>query len=187
MLGRKKNTTSGKGVTTQHDQRLIYRKKSMPSKRRRRWKRFSRKVNFVGEAALGTQTIVMNKTITPGNATPGNHLVFSLGLYTSTSATNTIYNDLNTIAGLHTSAGAIATATDLSNLGVTANVNSTADLLFQSGVMDVTFRNTSGASDGSLNSELTLEVDVYEIAMKRNAYDTSGGTIGRIEDVYTRS
>lgn len=52
--------TSGDGLTTQHDRMLQYRKKRMPRRRRRRWTSFKRRVEWVINSQMGTQTSVFN-------------------------------------------------------------------------------------------------------------------------------
>ena len=45
-------------VTAQHDSKGVYFRRRMPARKRRRWKRFSKKVNFVLNKSLGTCAFV---------------------------------------------------------------------------------------------------------------------------------
>ena len=59
----KKRQTSGLGVTQQHDRRMVYRKRRMSRRLKRRWRNFSRKVLSVSEKDLGSRTVVRNDLI----------------------------------------------------------------------------------------------------------------------------
>lgn len=169
IFGRKRHQSSGKGVTTQHDSRMIYRKKGMPKGRKCRWKRFTKRVHAVSEKALGAQTVVFNKTFVLSNSTAQEQAYGSLCLYGNKS-TSSAYNDLTAIRDRHKAPGATVTMQQISDVGLGSNLNHTSKFLFQSAVLDITFRNTSG--DGTtLNSEMTLEVDVYECTWGTKAVD----------------
>lgn len=186
MQRRRKPGTRGKGVTTQHDQRMIYKKKSMPSSKKKPWKRFVRKVHAVSEKSLGAQTVVFNTSVESLNVTPNQHAFGTVALY-SNKSTFTHLNDVYRIQQRHKSASGSTSAKAIADQGVTANVNDTSMFLFQSGVMDCTFRNISGNSVSStLNSELTLEVDVYELAWNSPSNDRNDGEMNSIVDVFTR-
>jgi len=151
---RTKNKTSGQGVSTQHDRKLIYVKKRMPYKKRQKWKRFKGKVLAVAERNLGTRTVVFNKSISTTNNVFGNHGLLSVGLYGHTSTTSSEWNDINAIAALENIADPSAIG------GNTTYLNT--KFFFQSGVMDATFRNTSIDND-TLAENVPIEMDVYEL------------------------
>lgn len=161
---RTKNKTSGQGVSTQHDRKLIYVKKSMPLKKRMRWKKFKGKVLAVAERGLGTRTVVFNKRITTVNQVPGNHGLLSVGLYGHTSSTNSEWNDIAAIAGYENISDPTATGGDTTYLNT--------KYFFQSGVMDVTFRNTS-LDNESLAENVPIEMDVYELQVGRMTDNTA--------------
>lgn len=162
-MTRRKSTTSGIGVTEQHDARLIYRKRNMPRRMKRRWRKFRGKVLAVSEKDLGSQTVVFNNLLTFTNSTSGRQVVGEAGLYTLQSVDGHM-NDLNNISGFL--AGAATTVA--SGLAV----SSSSKILFQSAVMDLTIRNAStftGSSGVVAASEARMEVDVYELLVRHSA------------------
>lgn len=165
----KRQTTSGQGVTTQYDQKRIYRKRRMPRFRKRRWRRFVKRVNAVAEKELGTRTVLFNQSTQFQNTTPGNQVIGVAGLYTlrSTLAYN---GDLFQISGLENVADQTAA------LGET--IDDTTKYMFHSGVLDLTIRNDSTFTlDGivfSLDSRAKLELDIYEISVGKTARDATG-------------
>ena len=160
---------SGRGLTFQHDRQFIYRKKRMPRRLRKRWGRFVRKVRAVDERGLGTRTVVFNKTFSgtyEQNSTAGNQIVSAFALYGNKSSVSQ-YDDLNQISALENTGNPTEAAGD--------TVDKTTKYLFQSAVMDMTIRNTSG--DGAvLNDLITLELDIYEISVRYKGYDTTNGS-----------
>lgn len=162
---RKKNVSSGVGITTQHDARRVYRKKYMPRKKKARWKSFVRKVNAVAEKELGARQVVFNKLITRFNDQPANHLEVGVCLYGQTS-TISEWNDLNNISSLENT----NTATPDRTKGELTYEST--KYMFQSGVLDITVRNASTFQQQdarTLNSSAKMEVDVYEITMRKPA------------------
>lgn len=153
MTRRRKTTSSGMGVTTQHDSRLIYRKKRMPSYKRRSLRAFSNKVNWAQEKDLGTQQYVINQLSTFNNTTSGNQVTADLSLYAFQS-TNNRHNDLRDLSAFI--AGAVTTP------GTGLAVDPSSKIIFQSAILDVTIRNGS-TFNGTSGSNARLEVDVYEM------------------------
>lgn len=175
---RRNRGTSGQGVTLQHDARMIYRKKSMPRRRRKAWKRFKNKVNAVAEKDLGSRTVVFNKTVTFSQTTSGYNSVGSLNLYGQRSTIDSIYNDLNNISGLENFA-----ANPTSAAGET--IQASTKFLFQSAIMDLTIKNGSGINDGTgyiPDYRGKMEIDVYEMYVKKDATDGIN-TWGYLEDL----
>lgn len=165
---RRKRPHSGIGVTTQHDSRQIYQKRRMPRSRRRRWRSFVKRVDFVAEKQLGTRTVVLNTSFTASNSTAGNHAVGCVYLYPQKSTTS-YASDLNQISALENAGDPTAAA------GVT--VDKASKYMFQSGILDVTFCNTStwsGVTGGAAQRvpEAKLEVDVYECSVRESAEET---------------
>jgi len=167
-LQRRRRPTSGIGITTQHDERRIYRKRSMPRRQRRRWKMFKNKVLAVSEKDLGTRTVVFNATYSIGNNTAGNHTIGEFALYPIQSSAPQL-NDMNNITG--TEAGDWTA----SKGGV---VDSTTKFIFKSAILDLTFRNSSTyfttAGGSALDSRAKLETDIYEIISDYPFDDASG-------------
>jgi len=162
-----RTVSSGQGVTVQHDARQIYRKKSMPRRRKKVWKRFVRKIHAVAEKELGSRMVVFNKTNEFTNATNGNHGIAYLGIYTANGTSDSWMSDLNQISALENPTNP--------TFALGSTVYDTTKFLFQSAVLDVTFRNTSytNGTPNTLNSACKLEVDVYEILSGREWTDAS--------------
>jgi len=178
MSRRRKAVSSGQGVTDHYDARLIYRKKRMPRFKRRRWMSFVKKTKAAAERDLGSQTIVFNRLLTASNNTDGNQIMGDFGLY-GLASTQFEYNDLKAIADAYNNADN-TTAKGL-------KVGPTAKLLFQSGVLDVTFRNSSTFFDGTstrLASELKLEVDVYEVSCRLSSAETTGTIYNNLRGMF---
>lgn len=160
---RRRMPVEGRGVTNQHDRQMIYRKKSMPRYKKRGWKRFKSKVNAVAEKELGSQTVVFNGSYEKGNQTNGQHGIIGFGLYTQ-SSTVPQYNDLKNISGIVNDSG------DFTNvLGVI--VKPSTKYIFKSAVLDLTMRNVCEDLEGNLLAGATLEVDIYELTVKKVGND----------------
>lgn len=173
--GNGKRVTSGVGVTTQHDQRRVYRKKGMPKRRKRIWKKFVKKIHAVAEKELGSRTVVFNSSQSFSNTTSGSQVTGSVTLYGQTSSL-AYNNDLQNISNLEND----YTAPSVAN-GPT--VYNSTKFLFQSGVLDVTFRNATTYGDSStVDSRGTLEVDVYELTVK-NVSEQSSLTVTQVDDL----
>lgn len=164
--------TSGRGITTQHDQRRIYVKRRMPYKKRKRWSAFIRKVNAVDERELGSRTVVFNHTVKTAAITDGQQITLSAALY-PVKSTSAYLEDLSKISSIENYGNPTAAAGD--------TVDGTTKLMFQSGILDLTVRNTSndGGTPISTLIDCPLEVDVYEITVGAGESD-SGGTYDRL-------
>lgn len=183
-MPRMRPITSGVGITTQYDKKNVYRKSYMPRYKKRLWKRFRNKVNAVAEKELGSRTVVMNQLVTFSNETTNNQLVGSVCLY-SQSSTTAHLNDLVQISGLENSGNPTESA------GI--NTEESTKIIFKSGILDVTFRNSSWIKEGSSppyvvshGSEGKLEVDVYEVMMNIESSET-GLTCQKFEEVLSNN
>lgn len=173
---RRRSTTSGRGITNEYDRRLIYKRRRMPYRRRKNWKKFCKRVYAASEKDLGSRTVVLNKT-EPANYTftgAGASLqgVFNCALYPSRSdgAKNTYLNDLNKIY--------INEAASTPALAVTGKC------IFKSAVLDMTVCNTSTLGSTSGNASIpSLEVDVYEISAGRR-FDKNTFTDGDLINIF---
>lgn len=131
-------------TTQQHDARTVYRKRPMPRAKKRVWKKFTRKVNAVIDAGLGTRSVVLNDS---GFATggPTQQTFTLLHLYGIGTVVPTNYevgvDDMNQVKGT-----------------IAAAVGNYEKVRFENAVLDVTFTNSG---------ESALEVDVYEYQVKR--------------------
>jgi len=160
-MSRRSVVGNGRGVTTQHDTTNVYRKRRMPKRKRRGWAKFTRKVHAVAEKELGSRTVVFNSQPTFYNSNPLNHGIAHVALYSALSNLSYTYlSDLSELVKLENQASPTAA------LGGT--IDKTTKFLFQSAVMDLTMRNTSGGYEvggaETLNSNMALEVDVYDIS-----------------------
>lgn len=162
-LLRNRRRTSGLGITTQHDERRIYRKHFMPKWKRRRWKRFKNKVLAISEKDLGSRTVLFNATYTFANQDPALHNMFSLALYPNSSTVGYL-NDLDQIANDEVGTWTAATG------GV---VDKTSKFIFKSAVMDITFRNSSSFNTAPI-ADAKLETDIYEVLVNGVTDDSSG-------------
>jgi len=147
MTRQKRNGSSGVGVTTQHDARLVYRKKSMPKRKRKVWKKFIRKVEAVALAKQGTTSVVYNVGRTVSSAADAQDMygIVLYGAYGSQTAGLTYYSDLELLGSINRTAGVGV------NLG-------NRKLYFRSAVLDLTCAN-SGVN--------AVELDFYDIIFKK--------------------
>lgn len=165
----KRRNKSGLGTLggTNADQRMVYRKKSMPIRKKRRWRSFVRKINAVAERELGTRTVLFNDQLLLSSSASGKQLCLSLALYSCTNAdaTKTWLSDLAQIVNLEN------TASPTAALGET--VDDTTKFMFHSGIMDITLRNISGYNNGvggpiEVDAAAQMELDVYEIYIRKD-------------------
>ncbi len=163
-LRKRKRGTSGRGLTFEHDRQFIYRKKSMPYRKKRRWRKFIKKVGAVQEKELGTRMCLFNKQTNFTNSASGNQGVTSISLYGWSSdggfgGKQSWYNDIAYMAELENN----TTQTLLGQY-----VGDDVKMIFSSGVLDMTIRNTSYKdAPGTLNPDATLELDLYECYVKK--------------------
>lgn len=174
-LRRKKRGTSGRGLTFEHDRQAIYKKRSMPYRKKRRWKAFTRKVNAVAEKEMGSRVVLFNKSVLFENSTNNLQGIFGITLYglQSSSSTDTWYNDLHYMGNLENDGNPTAIAGD--------RVADNAKMMFQSAVLDITLRNMS-TKENALDPECTLETDVYELSMRKDA-ELGGTPYGEIKSL----
>ncbi|WP_445772244.1 hypothetical protein [Rheinheimera sp.] len=163
-MNRRRQTT-GIGVTNEHDRQRVYSKRRMPYRKKRRWRRFVRKINYIAEKELGTRTVVFNRTVTKANSSADQQLNFTVALYGNKSTLSDM-NDINNISALENSSDPTAAE------GI--STDDTTKLFFQSGIFDMTIRNSSEVNLNTLAEPVweeapkaTLEVDIYEIICSR--------------------
>lgn len=80
-------------LTSQHDARLVYRKRSMPKYKKRRWKKFKKRVRAVGQHLLPRQTVVHTDLVKPTCAV-NEQAVVTLSLYPGFSAIDNSLADI---------------------------------------------------------------------------------------------
>jgi len=140
----KRGVRTGNGVTDHVDRSTVYKRRRMPYKKRRNWRRFSRKVVAVHEKQLVNRSLIVStREVNSGPAGPG-------------------FQGVTTIlhGGLHGSAYPTSPYLELPDLVHRAWANDTdlgADrnrtMIIKSCVTDITMLNETAS---------TLEVDVYE-------------------------
>lgn len=188
---RKTSSRAGTLGGTNSDFRYVYRKKTMPRRKKRRWVSFVRKVNAAAEKELGSRTVLFNDQINSSSATVGQQGCLTLALYAQYNGTQGWLNDLRTIAGLENVGNPTAAAGE--------TTDASTKFMFQSAVMDITLRNvstlqTDAGGTRQLDAAAALELDIYEIQVRKqsatatavsvdlsqmlNSFDTSqiGGT-----------
>jgi len=149
-----------RGVTSQRDSTLIYRKKSMPRRRRKRWVNFVRKVIAADNKQIGTKTLVYNgstdlETFGDQQQNIGACHLYAASPLDDVSAVNEIgLKDLRTMLAQDPE-----------------TQNPTDKVMFASAVLDITMTNTSPQI--TLPNEDTqrppLEVDVYDIIYRKES------------------
>jgi hypothetical protein len=169
------------GLTSEYDRTILYKKKYMPKKKKRRWKKFSKKVKAVADKSLGSRTCIFNKSFQKTNDTSGEQGRHSVCLYGwSSSDSDLTWND------------DLVYLSNLESLLLTEDQSMRSDsrFLFKSGVLDITIRNTSTKTDDtsptpvvSAADDMTLEVDMYEMTMKREC-EVNGVTFPSISNIF---
>lgn len=160
---RRAQNQSGMGITEQYDRKTIYKKKYMPRGKKKAWKRFKSKVNHIAEKNLGTRTAVYNLQFFSQNQNPTRHGVTSLCLYSHRSNSSR-FDDMHFLAQQEN------TLSPSAALGETTDL--TTKFMFQSGILDVTVRNTSYFVGSESSPTIPIEMDVYELNIGVNVDNT---------------
>lgn len=162
-------THSGQGVTFESDKARVYRRKRMPKRKRRKWRKLIKLDRAIDLKKCGSRTYVFNAQETDESNVAGEQGVFHCALYSGESTLKTYLGDVQYICKTDNELSPTA------DLGVT--VSRTSKLFFMSGVLDLTIRNTSYfPSGGSLSGLATLEVDIYEVISKRPWFEKDDAT-----------
>jgi hypothetical protein len=161
-------------VTAQHDSKGVYFRRRMPARKRRRWKRFSKKVNFVLNKSLGTCAFVR-----------------AVALSRSADFIST------QVLGCAMSMSGYGSGSDLSDDQIVLLKDAAqrtlgdAQYYYQqvirvsSVVMDVTFESSAfypTGADPVVENPTDMEVDVYEIQCIRDVYVSDASQSQR--DIY---
>lgn len=155
--------SAGRGVTNQYDRTNVYRKKRMPAKKRRRWKKFVQKVRAVENSTLGTRTRVYNQRIEIQQGSGGTGSVTAKQLCRSVCLYGNNDRSASDLA---------ITRRDLNNIVMSdSDIQKSGKIQMASGIFDMTLQNRSVDATGS---EMGVELDVYLItARKRFQYKDS--------------
>jgi len=157
---------SGQGVTSQHDRRTVYRKRRMPRRKRKAWKRFSRKVASASEKTLGSKTIVFNdQVVLNGTTGADEQLTSNLALYPMNHASLSYLDDMNRI-----------------QLNTASEYGVTTKYIFHSGIFDMTLVNKSIDND---EIAIPIELDVYEITSSSTWQEGPTSLIGALQQGFT--
>lgn len=161
LTNNRQRVTSGTGVTTQYDRKTVYRKKYMPKRKKKAWKRFVKKVGASLMKAIGTKTVVLNDALE--QTIVGNTQSWvSIAIYGKNGANSTT-----------TSCGMIDLDVIFRNDAELVN-SYTSRAQFFSAVLDITIANNSYYTDGvTTNDNLSIEVDVYEVVFKKDGIDAN--------------
>lgn len=136
------------GVSTQHDTQLIYRRKGMPKRKRRQWKRFINKVKAVNLKATGTSSVVQNDQVNEYETydPSANRYQTLAGACLYGRASNQPTGGWNDLDDMYA--------------GDTRVLSGPGKILFTSAILDVTITNTAANS-------VNLEVDLYHVICKK--------------------
>lgn len=159
---RRAQNQSGQGVTEQYDRKTIYKKRYMPRAKKKIWKRFKSKVNHIAEKNLGSRTAVYNQQYQSVNNSPVNHGITSVCLY-GQSSSNSRFDDMRYLANQEN----VDDPTSVEG----GTTDFTTKFMFQSGILDITVRNTS-VINGSNGFNVPIELDVYELHVGVNTDNT---------------
>lgn len=131
---------SGTGVTTQYDAKTVYRRKRMPRKKKKQWRKFVKKVHAAQDSQIATRSVILNNQLQIGGVGNTTQTYGSISLY-GWRGTNALDN---------------VGSSDIQDIRLKdANTDGAAERYkFITGVLDITANNIGGTD---------LEVDVYEI------------------------
>ena len=133
------------GVTNQYDVKTIYRRKSMPRRQKKQWKRAVRKHTAIQLKSVGTRSCIRNGELT-GSQLGSSQYVQNIALYGLAGRED----DPNSIG--------FRDIYDIASQDTTQQIDEMNEkCIFTSGVMDLTFNNTGATK---------LEVDIYSIRVK---------------------
>lgn len=170
-LTNRNRVTSGVGVTSQYDAKRIYRKKTMPRYKKRRWVKYVKKVRAALMKDVGSKTIVLNNEVRSDWTNTGNQ-IYAVSLYgakgLSPSLIQAGHNDLEKI---------FLNDPQLNDF--------TAKAVFMSAVLDITLLNMSQKIGTEDERNLGLEVDVYELVYSRKIDATNPRGIFTTADTET--
>jgi len=145
--------SSGQGVTNQFDRKTVYRKKRMPYRKKRQWKRFVKKVNSALLKDVGTKTVIRNTQMVQTWA-DDSQTSLSCCLYGKDG-----FNDTSIRCGFDDLKQIYVNDADLSE--------ATSQAHFFSGVMDLTFTNMSTLVGEGSNNNTGMEIDIYELGFSK--------------------
>lgn len=131
---------SGSGVTTQYDAKTVYRRKSMPKGKKKRWRKFVKKVHAAQDSSVATRSVILNNALQIGGTGNTTQAVGVISLYGWRGVT---------------SVDAVGSR-DIQNITTRdAQMDEVSEKYkFTTGILDITGNNLGGSP---------LEVDIYEI------------------------
>lgn len=136
-------------LTNQHDVTTQYRRKTMPRWKRRRWVKFTKKVDAVSTRDLGTRTVLFNDSLQTHNSVADSQQYKMCSLYGRGG----------------TESGINCGSKDLFEINANDDdIVAGSTVQFRSAVLDITFTNKKyGADPPLLTRNYTMEIDVYTL------------------------
>lgn len=151
------------GVTGQHDSVNMYRRKRMPRRKRRRWVKFAKKVNYIINKQVAPCSLVRTVVIQRRAAAINTQLLGVASLYSGYGTNFDLSDDQITL---------------LKDAALRAYGDSTkfyqAQVKVTSAVLDITFENLADAADNAstpswfTSTKVDAEVDIYELQCIRD-------------------
>lgn len=171
LTARRQTSNAPVPVTGEHDFKTDYRYKRMPKRRRRRWVRFQRKVDFISAKKLGLKQYVVTSNGWFGMAENQSNGV-SFELYPADGVAG--YKDLGDICR-----GVVgALPFDNSNNTGASNISLDKRIQFESANMEVTIRNTG---------ENTAIVESYQFICRKDVLQLNDGSYNNVFGQYRQS
>lgn len=163
--------SSGRGVTSQHDSRRIYKKSWMPRRRKQQWARFKKRVNAARFSNEGTRTVVYNDRIKEIAITPYSPIVPALQAW----STCCLYGWRGKKDGTFLPNG----YSDIRDIAFRdSDIPYQGKVMFKSGVLDCTYVNNSEIQqlvEGNwvTKQQCVMELDIYEIYYYKDRHQYS--------------
>lgn len=170
----RRRTRSSRGVTTQHDAKFIYGRKRMPRRKRRAWKKFSKKVDYIINKQIAPCALVRSKVFNRLGPSINQQLLGCASLMSAYGANFDLSDDQITILK-DTAARAYGDSSKWFQ----------AQAKVTSAVLDITFENLADDRSGAtrvLSQPCDMECDVYELACTRDVYIQDGTQ--NLRDIY---
>lgn len=168
------------GVTTQHDQRTIYRAKKMPYRKKKKWVAFTKKVKAVEISDRAKSTLLINSSqVLSVPAIAQSWTESHLYSFNSTSVGNRdiaiLLEDINTYKKVNSS-GDVTLGTnsgiEIINPSDVNQQQSRKEILFSSATLDNTFTNSGPVG---------IEMDLYTINYPRQSTGTNDSFLGAVD------
>lgn len=161
-MSSKKAPRTYRGVSQQSDVKNVYSRRRMPRRKKRSWKKFSKKVNYVINKQIAPCALVRNKVLNRFGSAVNTQLIGVASLMSAFGTNSDLSDDQITILK-DTASRAFGDSSKWFQ----------AQAKVTSAVLDVTFENLSDDRTGVtriLSKGCDLECDVYELICTRDVY-----------------